>query len=100
MPVPKPDGTIRICGDYKVTINPLLKVDQYPVSKAEDLFISLAGGKQLTKLDLTSAPTLHQYTTITINTRCGLYQYFNSSSSISTNNGEDFTRHTNGRSLH
>ena len=80
VPVPKPDGTIRICGDYKVTINPLLKVDQYPVPKAEDLFSTLADGKQFTKLDLTSAyqqvvlePTSRQY--VTINTHCGLYQY-------------------------
>ena len=29
--VPKADGSIHICSDYKVTINPELQVDQYPV---------------------------------------------------------------------
>ena len=53
--VPKPDGSVRICGDYKVTVNPVLQVDQYLVPKAEDLFATLAGGQKFTKLDLSHA---------------------------------------------
>ena len=43
--VPKKDGTFRICGDYKVTVNQALAVDQYPLPKPDDLFATLAGGK-------------------------------------------------------
>ena len=78
--VPKSGGTVCICGDYKVTVNPVLKVDQYPVPTAEDLFATLAGGKTFTKLDLTQAyqqvvlyPASRRY--VTINTHKGLYQY-------------------------
>ena len=41
--VPKKDGRVRICGDYKVTINRSLDADQYPLPKPEDLFASLGG---------------------------------------------------------
>ena len=80
VPVPKSDGTVRICEDYKVTVNPVLKIDQYLVPTAEDLSETLAGGKTFTKLDLTQAyqqvvldPASRRY--ITINTHKGLYQY-------------------------
>ena len=78
--VPKGDGCIRLCGDYKVTINSSLEIDQYPLPKPEDLFASLAGGKKFTKLDLTQAyqqmpleEESQQYSTIT--THKSLYQF-------------------------
>ena len=43
--VMKPDGNVRICGDYKVTINQYLEADKHPLPKAEDLFVELVGEK-------------------------------------------------------
>ena len=80
VPVPKKDGSIRICGDYKVTINPVLDIDQYPLPKPEDLFATLAGGKKFTTLDLSNAylqlpldEKCRKY--VTVNTHKGLYCY-------------------------
>ena len=78
--VPKKDGKFRICGDYKVTINRALAVDQYPLPKPEDLFATLANGKKFTKLDLSQAYQqllLDEASSlyVTINTHQGLYQY-------------------------
>jgi len=53
--VPKSGGRVRFCADFKVTLNPALKIDQYPLPKAEDLFATLAGGKTFTELDLSEA---------------------------------------------
>lgn len=55
VPVPKKDDTVCICGDYSVTINPVLEVNQYPLPRTEDLFATLTGGKSSTKLDLSHA---------------------------------------------
>ena len=30
-PILKPDNSIRICGDYKTTVNQVSKVDNYPI---------------------------------------------------------------------
>ena len=80
VPVLKPDGTIRICGDYKITVNKAAKPDVYPLPRVEDLFATLAGGKTFTKLDLAHAyqqipleESSKQY--VIINTHKGLYQY-------------------------
>ena len=53
--VPKKNRSIRICGDYKVTINPSLDVDQFPLPKPEKLFASVSRGTKFTKLDLSQA---------------------------------------------
>ena len=53
--VPKPDGNIRICGDYKQTINPVIKNDTYPQPTPEELFSKIQGGKKFSKIDLTKA---------------------------------------------
>ena len=53
--VPKGDGSLRLCGDYKMTVNRSIEIEQYPLPKANELFSSLSGGQQFTKLDLAQA---------------------------------------------
>ena len=48
----KKNGKVRICGDFKVTIIPQLNVNQYPLTKIEDIFASLSGGQHFSKIDL------------------------------------------------
>ena len=80
VPVIKSDESVRICGDYKVTIKQAAKVDQYPIPRIDDLFVSLSGGKKFTKLYLSHAyqqvqleEASCQY--VAINTHKGLFQY-------------------------
>ena len=52
----KPDKVnVRICGDFKQTVNPVSTLDKYPIPKIEDLFSTLAGGKVFSKIDLSQA---------------------------------------------
>lgn len=55
VPVKKQSGSIRICGDFKVTVNPVLCDDKYPLPRIEDLFSALRGGLTFSKIDLKSA---------------------------------------------
>ena len=50
--VVKQDGPVRICGDYKCTVNQVSKLDNYPIPKTEDLLATLGGGNKFTKLDM------------------------------------------------
>ena len=55
LPVLKGDQTVRICGDFKQTINQASKLDKYPIPRIEDLFVGLAGGTCFSKLNLSKA---------------------------------------------
>lgn len=55
VPVVKKSGALHICGDFKVTINPVLHTDQYPLPHIEDILASLAGGQHFSKIDLAQA---------------------------------------------
>ena len=70
--VPKQDTKFRIC------VNQVLSVDQYPLPKPEDLFATLAGGTVFSKLDLSQAYLQVQLEEesmpyVTIDTHQGLY---------------------------
>ena len=80
VPVLKGDGRVRICGDYKVTINRAAKLEKYPIPRIDELFASLSGGKMFSKLDLSHAylqvpleEASQKY--VTINTHKGLFVY-------------------------
>ena len=45
-------ASVRICGNFKLMVNKVAKLERYPTPKIEDLFSSLAGGKYFTKLHL------------------------------------------------
>lgn len=53
--IPKGDGSIKICRDYKVTINPGLERDKYLLPKPQDYLQKLTEGMKLSKLDLPQA---------------------------------------------
>ena len=80
VPVPKSNGMVRICGDYKLTANQATKTEVYPLPRIEELFTTLSGGTSFSKLDLSHAylqlPLAEEFQPyLTINTRRGLYRY-------------------------
>ena len=79
-PVLKADGKVRLCGDYKLTVNSVSHLEQFPIPTLDDLFEKLTGGKQFSMLDLS-----HAYSQLpldnkskeyaTVNTHRGLFRY-------------------------
>ncbi|KAL4142333.1 hypothetical protein QTP88_004814 [Uroleucon formosanum] len=55
VPVLKPNGEIRLCTDYKTTINKHIKDVHYPFPKIKELFESVQGSEKFSKLDFKNA---------------------------------------------
>ena len=76
--VSKAGKSVRLCVDYKVTVNPCMEVLQHPLPCAEDFFATLARGTVFIKLDLSHAYQQLQFEEyarelLTINTHRSLY---------------------------
>lgn len=81
VPIQKSDGiSVRICGDFKVTLNPQLCVEQYPMPNTNEILSKLAGTRYYSKIDLSQAFNQlkldkdSQKLTV-INTPWGLFKY-------------------------
>ena len=80
VPILKADGSIRVCRDYKMTVNQVAKPDSYPLPRINDLLARLGGAKVFSKLDMSQACqqlALDEQSKpfVTMNTHKGLFQY-------------------------
>lgn len=75
------DGSIQLCGDYKLTVNTVSTLEQYPIPRVEDLFALLDGGKKFTKLDMS-----HTYQQIIMNENSKKYLMVNIHTELFTYN--------------
>lgn len=82
--VPKKDGILRICGDFKVSVNQVLLDNPYPLPDTEDVFATLGSGTVMNSVQQDRSfkciPTDMELTTdsqhyLTVNTHKGLYAY-------------------------
>lgn len=76
--IPKRNGDIRLCGDYRSTVNQATESDTYPMPTASEVFATVAGGRFYTTLDLDRAYTQVGVTDataalLTLNTCKGLF---------------------------
>ena len=78
--VTKKDGGIRICADFKMTINPHLHMQTFPLPTPDEIYSTLANGESFSKLVLARAYKQIQVAEgsqryLTINTQLGLFKY-------------------------
>ena len=77
--VPQKNGAIRLCGNYKTTVNPQLKTVSLPNINIDNILADLAGGVKFSKLDLANAYNKMEVSEesreyLTIATHNGLFQ--------------------------
>ncbi|XP_065323158.1 metacaspase-2-like [Gordionus sp. m RMFG-2023] len=80
VPIVKPNGNIRLCIDYKITINPWMTPDIYPIPRIQEIFNKLRKGEKFSTIDFSNA--YHQIVIdsdsrkyLAINTHKGLFQF-------------------------
>ena len=78
--VRKKDKGIRLCVDYKATVNRFTETEHYPLPKLNDILASLSDCTWFTVLDLSNAYQQLQISeksksVLTVNTHQGLYQF-------------------------
>ncbi|XP_052749474.1 uncharacterized protein K02A2.6-like [Galleria mellonella] len=55
VPVVKQNGSVRLCADYRATLNKNLLDDKYPIPRVEEVFSKLSGGRYFCTLDINQA---------------------------------------------
>ena len=80
VPVLKRNSQVRICGDFKQTVNPVLHIDKYPILNTDDLYSKVSWGYYFMRLDLSDTylqvPLDEEIQRLTmINTHKGLFMY-------------------------
>ncbi|KAK9738436.1 hypothetical protein QE152_g9919 [Popillia japonica] len=75
----KANGDIRICGDFKVSINPYLVVGEYHLQTIGEQLATMAGGDKFTQIELSRAYLQQEVAPedrhlLTLNTHKVLYQ--------------------------
>ncbi|XP_043264008.1 uncharacterized protein LOC122404149 [Colletes gigas] len=96
VPVIKSDGSVRICGNFKLTLNPQLVKDRHPIPLIDEIFLALRNGKKFSQIDLEHAymqipveESSRDY--LTIITHKGLYRYTKMTEGVASGPG-DFQR--------
>lgn len=79
VPILKKDEGVRICGDFRVTVNPRILVDEHPLPTHDELFAKIVDYKIFSKIDLKQAYLQLELEEkdkeiLTLNTSKGLYQ--------------------------
>lgn len=87
--VRKTDKSVRIRGDYKVSINPFVEDEQITLPTTQKLYVQLSGSKVFSKLNLSHAyaqlkveEEIREF--LTINTHQGLYSYLKLQNGVKT----------------
>ena len=78
--MPKTNGDLRLCGDFKNTVNPVIENEVYPIPSVDEVFEKVQGGVRFSKVDLTQAHLQVELDReskkyMVINTSKGLKQY-------------------------